>query len=303
MTVQDFLQNNEASISASGAAWNSCQALRQLNRARSLLYGLDTWHGLTGTICMNACSVISLPYFVEDIKAVYRCSKLMYIAPGEYWAAGEGACCGAEEHITDNGEYSPVPVSNSFNSRIGIRPSDIEDKGKEVTITYLSDGASHITEKHVLDFEAMSVTESQVRKIISISKNHTFGPVVFNSVGPDGECCDKLFKAYPPETHLRYRQYCLSSACCSACNQIIIKYKKKFFNFYETDYNKELDFPEHAMYLAMIAISESDKRSPEGYKMYQEYVRSAINYLKKFQTKKEETISDIGISSDYPSIV
>lgn len=303
MTVQEFLENNESSIGASGAAWDSCNALKQLNRARSLLYGLDAWHGLTGTICVNACATISIPFFVEDIKAVYRCKKLLYIAPGEYWTTGEEACCGTEDKVTDNGEYSPIPVTNSFTSRIGIRSSDFEDTGKKVKITYLTSNASSVTDELTLDDAGMAVTENSVRRIVSISKEATHGVVSFYSVGPDGECCDKLFKAYPQETHLRYRLYSLSSECCSSCKQVIIKYKKKFFKFTEIDYNRELDFPEHAMYLAMIAISESDKRTIEGYRLYQEHVKSAINYLKKYQTKKEETISDIGISNDYPSIV
>lgn len=303
MTVEDFLQNNESSIGAAGAAWNSCQALNQLNRARNLLYGLDNWHGLSGTICMNACGTISVPYFVEDIKAVYRCNKLLYIAPGEYWTSGEESCCGSEEKVIDNGEYSPIPIANEFTTRIGVRSSDMEDDGKTIKITYITAGGSSITDTLTLNFDGLAVTENSVRRITSVAKLHTFGIISFYSVGPDGECCEKLFKAFPAETHLRYRQYCLSQSCCSSCQQVIIKYKKKFLKFFETDYNKELDFPEHAMYLAMIAISESDKRSVEGYKLYQEYVRSAINYLKKFQTKKEETVSDIGISSDYPTIV
>jgi hypothetical protein len=303
MTVQDFLENNESAIGAAGAAWDSCDALKQLNRSRGLLYGLDTWHGLTGIICMDACGTLYMPHFVGDIKAAYRCNQNLYIAPGEYWAESNEMCCGAEEKIVDDGSYSPVPVENSFTTRIGVKPSDVNDTNGIVKITYITDGGSVVTDELTLDYDKFAVTENQVRTVVSISKPKTWGQIYFSTVSPDGTCCAKLFKAYPRETHLNYRKYCLSSKCCSECNTVIIKYKKKYFKLDETDYNRELDFPEHAMYLAMMAIAESDKRTVEGYKLYQEYVRSAINYLKKFQAKKEESISDIGISNDYPEII
>jgi hypothetical protein len=303
MTVQEFLENNESSIGASGAAWDSCDALKQLNRARSVLYGLDTWHGLSGIICVRACGKLSFPYFVGDIKAAYRCKGNIYIAPGEYWVNGTESCCGTQEGITDDGIYAPVPVANSFSSRLGVRPADIGDSGKIVKISYITDGGSHITDELTLDYEKFAVTENQVRRVISIAKTPTYGPVMFASISPDGDCCEKLFKAYPPETHLKYRQYCISSQCCSSCQYVSIRYKKKFFRFTEMHYNHDLDIDEHAMLHAMMAISELDKRNIEGYRLYQEHIKSAINYLKKSSSKSEETVSDLGVSNDYPSIV
>jgi hypothetical protein len=303
MTVQEFLQLNEASISSAGASWDSCEALLNLNKARSALFGIDTFHGLVESVCMNACETIFMPWFGEDIKAVYRCKKIIGIAPGEYWVNAFGDCCGPQEGVTDTQTYSPVPTANSFNSRIGIRNRDILDNGRKVSISYYTPSGTSVTEDLILNDEIPSITEETVRAFISINKGSTSGMLYFYSVNSEGVCCEKLFPAYPLETNLLYRQYCISRTCCSSCSQIVVKVKRKYFPFTELNYNYPIDFPEHALALAMQAISEINKRTPDGYKLYQGLISSAINYVRKNTSKKQETIGDIGNSSDYPTII
>ena len=68
-------------------------------------------------------------------------------------------------------------------------------------------------------------------------------------------------------------------------------------------YNHPIDFEEHPLSIGMQAISELNKRTTEGYKMYQALIGSAINYLKKNTSKKQETVGDIALTTDYPSIL
>lgn len=302
MTVQEYLELNEASIGSSGASWDSCEALVQLNKARSALYGLHNFHGLLQTICVNTCNAICLPWFADSIKAAYRCNKLITIASGEYFAYINNDCCGQPEGITDTGEYLPVPCSNSFCTRIGVRSADFNDNGKKVSITYVATSGSLVTDEFVLNFEGFSVTELAVARIVSIKKDSTNGIVWFHDVNNEEALCNKLFCAYPLETNLRYRKYCVSSQCCSSCSQIALVVRRKFIPFTDMHYNMPIDFAEHALSLAMEAIAAKDKRTPEGVKMYNELIRSAINYLKLNTVKEEQTFSDVTLSQDYPSI-
>jgi hypothetical protein len=304
MTVQTFLELNEASIGPSGAAWDSCDALKQLNKARSALYGLEDFDGLIQPICMNSCATLHMPWFGQMVKSAYRCNQIIPIAPGEYWAAVPAYCCGPSVGITDLQTYSPVPVANTFYSRIGVRGLSAEDIGTKVKISYYTHAGSIQTDELELISSGVSVTEMSVASIISIKKGPTDGRVAFHVVDSNGECCgNPMFYAYALEDDLKYRQYCMSLSCCSSCRQVIIKVKKKYLPFTDKHYNHQIDFEEHPLAIAMQAMAELSKRTQEGYKMYQVLIASAINYLKKNTSKAQETIGDMTLSTDYPAVV
>lgn len=303
MTVQEFLQLNEEYIGPTGNKWDHCNAINQLNRARSALYGIDNWSGLLSEICVRCAAEIYVPWFADFVVGAYRCSGAVHIDDGSYWAAAERNCCGAEERVTRATSRSPVPISNSFTSRIGIKSGDFEDEGKKVTITYVTKGGSVITNTLELRNSGFSVTEDSVVKIVSISKQSTHGYIYFFSVNSDGKLNKALFSAHPMETHLSYAKYCVDSSCCSSCSKLILTVKKKYVPLTTDHYNLYIELPEHALSLAMQAIAERGKRTPEGYAGYKELISSAINYLRKNEIKRTTTIGDLGHSSDYPSIL
>jgi len=302
MTVQDFLQLHESSIGPTGARWDDCIALNVLNKARSALYGIDAWSGIVDTICVNACQFIYLPWFADITKGAYRCDGIIPIATGEYWTYANGAYKGLGTRITDLNKISPVPVTNDFSSRIAIKSEDFNDEGVSVKVTYQSHGGSIITEDLSVGFQGYSVTETKVKRFLSIRKPATHGYIRFYSVNSDGVVGDPIFPAAPMETHLQYKAYCIESSCCSSCKQIIIDVKRKFIPFSDMHYNLAIEFPDHALALAMQAVSELDKRTPDGNSSYQSLMGSAISYLRKNQIKEKDTYGDAGDSDDYPEI-
>lgn len=301
MTVQDFLILNAESIGPTGGDWNSCDALRVLNKARSALYGIDNWSGLITKVCVPCGASLIMPWFADRAVGAYKCKSIVHIATGEYWAVAPSNCCGDQFGITDMNQTSPVPVSNLFTSRLGIEIADFEDVGKQVTITYQNDAGSIITEVLTLgDFGSLSITSTSVRKVFSIKKPDSYGFFKFWSVNSDGDRGSLLFSAHPLETHLAYKQYCVPSCCCP--NEIIVvDVKKKFIPFTYNHYNFPIDLPEHALSLAMDAITNKDKKTAEGVQMYNTLIASAINYLRKNEIKEKTTYGDSGHSDDYPS--
>lgn len=303
MTVEDFLKLNEAAIGATGGSWDDCNALTQLNKARSALYGIDHWSGLTERVCVPACGCIHIPWFADRAIGAYRCTGIIPIATGEYWAHADRSCCGAEERITDLNSISPVPVTNSFASRIGIKITDIMDENTEVTITYQNEAGSYITQILTGKFDSFSVTETSLRRIVSIRKKPTSGFIQFFSANSDGECCSLLFSAHPMESHLQYKQYSVSTECCSSCKQVVLKVKRKYVPLATMHYNLAIEFPEHALGLAMQGISELAKRTDAGFTSYQAHIGSAISYMRKNETKEKDTYGDLTHSNDYPEVV
>lgn len=303
MTVEDFLKLNEKYIGPTGGSWDDCNAIPQLNKARSALYGIDSWSGLVDTICVPSCGPISIPWFADRVVGAYRCTGIIPIATGEYWASAERSCCGQEEHITDLNKISPVPVLNSFGSRVGIKITDIMDEDTSVTVTYQNKSGSYVTEQLAGKFDSFSVTETDVMKFISIKKKPTNGFIQFFSSNSDGECCKLLFSAHPMEGHLQYKQYCVSDACCSECKQIILKVKRKYVGLSTMHHNMPIEFPEHALSLAMQAEAERDKRTAEGFSGYQTMIGSAIAYMRKNEIKEKDTYGNFTQSNDYPAVV
>lgn len=301
-TVREFLEMNYSSIGTSGGEWDSCEALNQLNLARSAIYGLDNFAGLIEHVCVSSCKITRIPWFAESIKAAYTCIENKTIQDGEYWVGASKSCCGRGMNFTDNATYSPVPITNKLDTRLAVRCSDFNDVGKKVTISYYSFSGSLITEELRIG-EKDSVTEVAVRSIASIRKDSTAGVVSFFSVDENGCAMKRLFYAHPMETSLRYREYCFSDPCCDGCSQIVLAVKKKFFPFTKDHYNLQIEFPEHALSLAMEAIEAKAKRTLEGFTLYSQLLRSSLNYLQKNTAKEHQTDTDMGATNDYPSVV
>jgi hypothetical protein len=303
MTVEQFLQMNESSIGTAGASWDSCDALLMFNKARSALYGIDNWSGLIDKICVPCGEKIFIPWFSSRAVGAYECKGIIPIATGEYWAGASGNCCGGKLGIIDLNEVSPVPVSNNFSTRIGIRITDIEDANSEVKFTYQNHAGAIVTETlSSSDFNHFSVTESKVKKVISIKKPDTHGFIQFYSSNSDGQCCTMLFQAHPMEQHLQYRAYCIPE-CCNCDKKVILDVKKTYIPFTEKHYNLPIDFAEHALSLAMEAIAAKDTRTPEGRATYKDEILLAINYLRKNEVKEKQSYGDGGQSNDYPSFI
>lgn len=312
MTFEDFLRMNESSIGPTGGDWDSCDGLLYLNKARSALYGIDNWHGLIQTICVNECNGLILPWFASRAIGAYKCNGIIPIDEGEYWANALDTNCGAPLHIVDANQTIPVPISNEFNSRIGVKLGDFNDVGAEITITYETGQGSVVTEKLVVnekmkmvvsDGSDHSVTETSVKKVYSIKKPDTHGPIRFYEVDSDGNCCKILFTAHALETHLQYKRYCFVGGCCSPCSPVTVKVKKKYLPVTDRHYNFPVDFPDHALGLAMEAVAARAKRTTEGLNEYNALLSSAINYLRKNEIKEKTTFGDIGQTNDYPDIL
>lgn len=295
MTLKEFLQENSGSIGDSGGEWDSCEALKQLNRARSLIYSLGNWDGLTTYACVSPCSKgrFVTPWFASEVKAAYTCRETVTINSGEYFSLVNKGCCGNKLGITDTQTYSatPVPIDELCRG-FSVFSGDMDDEQQTITVVYHNNKGSVITDEFQLT-EAFKKyrSSSSVKKIVSISKPPTSGEVHFHS---NEKGCPYLFSLSPYESSQRYRIYCINANECGGCcgKQIVLKMRKKCFPYTALHYHHQVDLNSHALALGMQAISALDQRTPEGLNLYRSLVREVIDLLKKEQTEKSDFSSD-----------
>jgi hypothetical protein len=244
-----------------------------------------------------------VPWFGERIKFAYRCNRPIIIAAGDYFMDTGRDCCGGEEHITDLEQKSPVPITNYFTTRLGFKLTDMDDEGAILKITYVTRNGNHVTDELTMVFGQSILTSMSVREVVSIKKEPSNGMIRVYSTTPDGNCCDQLFPIYPLESHLNYSMYSVNSQCCNSCDRLVLVIKRKYLKFTEKHYNYPIDFADHGLALIMEAISEKDKRTPEGFAQYNSLLRSGINFLKTNTTKEQSTFGDVSLSKDYPAVV
>ena len=286
MTLRTFLENNESSIGSSGAAWDSCDALRQINRVRSAFYDIGDWDGNTSFICITCCNgKIYLPFYASKIISAFKCNKQVLIADSEFFALVSRSCCGTQVGIVDNNQYSPVPRENCFSGNLLFQAMDTADKGVEITASYLNRAGSMISDSIILDPAWDKISSAyDVMTIKALSKPSTHGPILVYDCA--GTC---LFGLSPYSTSYQYRVYCLQQDCCDD-EQIVLHVAKAFYPFTELHYDHLIDFPEHALSLGMEAISARSLRTTEGIAVYEKLFRLAIQYLKKQKEIAIETL-------------
>lgn len=295
MTVKQFLIENASSIGGAGSSWDDCNALTQLNRARSLLYSLGDWDGLTVYSCVQKCSSGKLitPWFASEIKSAYTCNGNITIADEEYFRIVSKSCCGRQVGIIDTETYSPTPVELDDNcSSISIVSGDLNDTGKVVSIVYTNRKGSIVTDEiEIKEAFKKYKTSFPVRKIISISKPPTGGEIFFYS---NKEGCKRLFSLSPYESSPRYRVYCLNNNECGSCcgGNIVLKLRKKYVPYTDIHYDHLIDLNPYALSLGMQAISALDQRTVEGFNLHNSLVRNAVDFLKKEQLEKASFSSD-----------
>ena len=294
MTIKQFLIENASSIGGAGSSWDDCNALTQLNRARSLLYSLGDWDGLTVYACVSKCASGRLitPWFASEIKAAYTCNGPITIADEEYFRIVNKSCCGRAVGITDTETYSPTPVELEDEcSSISIVSGDMNDVGKTISIVYINRKGSIVTDEiEIKEAFKKYKTSFPVRKIISISKPPTGGEIFFYS---NKEGCKRLFTLSPYESSPRYRVYCINDNDCSCCgDKVILKLRKKYIPYTDIHYEHLIDLNPYALSLGMQAIAALDQRTPEGFNLHNALVRNAIDFLKKEQSEKSSFSGD-----------
>lgn len=295
MNVKQFLQENSSSIGSSGAEWDDCSALTQLNRARSLLYSLGDWDGLTVYSCISQCATGKLitPWFASEIKAAYTCKGKVTIATGEYFSIVSKSCCGKRLGITDTQTYSPTPVDIGEQCRgISLMSGDMDDEKQTISIVYMNRRGSIITDQfEITDAFKKHRTSSSIKQIISISKPATSGEIHFYS---NDKGCPYLFSLSPYESSPRYRVYCLNNNECGSCcgGNIVLKLRKKYVPYTDKHYDHLIDLNPYALSLGMQAISAMDQRTVEGFNLHNSLVRNAVDFLKKEQLEKSSFSSD-----------
>lgn len=295
MTVKEFLQENEASILAKGGKWDDCRSITQLNRARSLLYSLGDWDGLTVYSCVPNCASGRLitPWFASEIKAAYTCKGKVTIATGEYFSIVSKSCCGKRIGITDTQTYSPTPIDLDEQCKgISLMASDMLDEGQDVSISYINRKGSVVTDKfNIKEAFKKYKTSTSVKKIVSISKSPTSGGIHFYS-NENGSPC--LFSLSPYESSPKYRVYCINGSECDSCcgENIVLKLHKKYVPYTDKHYDHLIDLNPYALSLGMQAISALDQRTTEGFNLHNALVRNAVDFLKKEQLEKSSFSSD-----------
>lgn len=299
MTLQEFLKNNESSFGQKGAKWNDCANLKQINKARSLIYSLGVWDGMISYLCVKCLSgVFYLPFSAERILSAYRCSSGIKIAEGEYFSVVRGSNVGDPISIIDNKVYSSTPVDIDYTGFINFRLTDFNDKGSNVNIVYRNTSGSIVTDNILIEkpFEKYR-TSTKVKEILSLTKDSTSGNLeVLTGMGK------YLFHLSPYETEAKYRRYCASTHCCSkskcSCSsEIIIQTKNKFYPYTELHYSHIIDVNEHALVLALQAIAALEKRDTEGFNLYKSIIASVVDFLKKEQLEKATLSSNTETTS------
>lgn len=313
MTLKEFLQNNESSIGESGGNWNDCNSLNQLNKARSILYSTGIWDGMIAYTCISNCynGRLIVPWFADQILDAYTCKKRVTIETGEYFSIVDKSYCGKQIGITDTQTYSPTPVDLQLLSRgLSITSGDMDDQDKIITIVYLNNRGSVITDEIEIDQAFKKYrTSTSIKKIVSISKPASSGEIHFHS---NSKGCPYLFTLSPYETNPQYRVYCVNGNECNHCfpdggccsdTQIVLKLKKKHFTFTELHYNHQIDFNSHALALAMQSIPELEKRTPEGLNMHRQLIKEALDYLKKNNNVRDDKPNNFSPHNYYPEVV
>lgn len=289
MTVREFLTANESSIGANGAAWDSCDALNQINKTRASFYDIGDWDGNTEFICLRCYSgKIFLPWFASQIIAAFRCRGIVEIADSEHYAITDRNCCGKPIQITDNNQYSPTPITNSFNGLWNFKSVDSEDAGVVIKVSYHTDNGSLINESITLVEEQVQYsTGFPVQTIKSISKPSTNGPIIVSDCG-----CTNLFTISPYTTSVRHRVYCIAGCCCGDGELLTIRVKKAYYPFSILHYDHLIDFPDHALALGMEAIAARGQRTTEGINVYERLFRNAVQFLKKQKETAMDTVQE-----------
>lgn len=294
MTVKEFLQDNESSIGSSGGKWDSCDALKQLNRTRNLFYGLGTWDGLTTYACISSCSKGRLitPWFASKIDEAYTCNRKVTIATGGYFALVDRSYCGRRLRVEDTQTYSstPIPIEESCKGLL-VESQDILDAGKTISISYLNKRGSVVSDEIQLTetFKKFK-TSSTIKSIISINKPVTSGEIHFFSRDDNKH----LFSLSPYENSPRYRVYCINGNECSNCcgETFVLKMRRRYLPFSEVHYEHHIDLNPHALAIGMQAMSAFDERTSEGLNRYTSLVRSAVDLLKKEKLEQGSFESD-----------
>lgn len=288
MTVREFLQNNESSIGSNGAAWDHCDALNQLNKVRSLFYSIGDFDANTAYICVTCWgNRIYLPWFSNKILGAFNCRGTIRIGDSELFAIVDRSCCGRSVGVIDNEQYSPVPINNSFNGKLLFRIMDSEDVGSLLKVSYINLSGSLVIDEILFEEPFINYeTSLEVREIKSISKPSTNGIVAVSY-----SATEPLFHLSPYVTSHKYRMYCLQSDCCDG-ETITLHIKKCYFPFTALHYDHLIDFPDHALSLAMEAIGARASRTTEGIAVYEKLLANAINFLKRQKFESTDSVTE-----------
>jgi hypothetical protein len=291
MTIQDYINN----ASLVGGITDGCQAVSMLNAARELLWPLDDWVGTIEYGCVNANeSCFYLPAHIETIRKAWKCKQDIPIANENWYYVEQGfvsELCGDTATIVRTDKSVVLPVSFPKSHQIGFRPSDSNDIGKTIAVTVRNVFGSIVAENITLtSLTETSYAELAVEEIISINKSPTEGAVQVYARGECDEVRVYIIEAF--ESSVRYWQY----KSINACECILIKGKKKFFPYKDTDLYREIDIRnQSALQFASQAIEHQRARN---YKEYQNALMIARTLLERSKEDLKKTSSP-GVTAQY----
>lgn len=279
MTVKDYIDQS----SMLGGISDGCQAISMLNAARELLWTLDDWTGTIsfGCVRLNECCFY-LPFDIESVRKAWKCGQNIPIN-NENWVYIEQGflsdICDEEVSIVRTDKSVVLPVGFPVNCQIGFRASDASDEGKEIAVTIKNVFGSVVNEAIKLGSIRETVyAELAVHELISINKRPTNGAVQVYAKDECNETRKYVIEAY--ETDVRYWQY----KAINSCKCVVIKGKKKFFPYKETDLYREVDIK--SMSALQFASQAIEHMRNKNYKEFQ----NALQFARTFLERQKEDI-------------
>lgn len=282
MTIQEYI--NSASLT--GGITDGCQAVAMLNAARELLWPLDDWIGTIEYGCVTPKdSCFYLPAHIETIRKAWSCKQDIPINNENWFYVEQGfvsELCGSNVTLVRTDKSVVLPVSFPKSHQIGFRPSDSNDIGKTIAVTVRNVFGSIVAENITLtSLSETTYAELAVEEIISINKSPTEGAV---QVWARGECDEaRIYVIEAFESSVRYWQY----KAINTCECILIKGKKKYFPYKETDLYREIDLRNpSALQFASQAI---EHQRAKNYSEYQKALMIARTLLERSKEDVKKT--------------
>lgn len=292
MTVQSYIDQS----SLLGGITDGCQAISMLNAARELLWPLDDWTGTVtyGCVRLNE-GCFFLPFDIESVRKAWKCGQNIPINNENWLYVEQGMLsdfCDGEVSIVRTDKSVVIPVHFPTDDQIGFRPSDAGDEGKEIAVTIRNVFGSVSNEAIKLGSIRETVyAELAVRELISINKRPTEGAIqVYSKNDCDVETRRYVIEAY--ETDVRYWQY----QSLNSCECVVIKGKRKFFPYKETDLYREVDIK--SMSALQFASQAIEHMRNKNYKEYQNALLIARTHLERTKEDIKRT-SAPGVPANY----
>lgn len=236
---------------------NGCGAIQLVNAARRSLYEMGDWDGTIDYCAINLSDCFFyLPYHVELIRDAWVCNRPLNLEKESWlsleqsqWNGIVGPCIS----VVKTGKTNVLQGEARKGKQLGFRIIDGRDKGKKLSVSIYDESGSLTTEEIVFEDNKETIAAPAVLgKLDSIAKERTIGSVGVYEIQKRRKI-NLIQYIRPQELEPRYHEY----KSFEPCNQIIIKGKKKFFDYDETDLDRTIDIRSiDGLRSAVIAIKQ-----------------------------------------------